>query len=147
MQNFCISTMPWSSLVEGDEQTDWPKSQTSMECWHTWAPYFWVFVINTRAYHLGQYSLHLLIQEVHGRGQSLVQSRLFEWAAQHYFSALPIREMHLPPPSTTTDNIRFLWIRFHSWYLWIECNQTVTTQHSRRLMMSLLGKKTDFAKS
>ena len=22
---------PWSSLVEGDEQTDWPKSQTGME--------------------------------------------------------------------------------------------------------------------
>ena len=25
---------PWSSLVEGDEQMDWPKSQTSMECCH-----------------------------------------------------------------------------------------------------------------
>ena len=27
---------PWSSIVEGDEQIDWPKSQTSMEFYRAW---------------------------------------------------------------------------------------------------------------
>ena len=29
-----LGTRSWSSIVEGDEQMDWPKSQTSMECCH-----------------------------------------------------------------------------------------------------------------
>ena len=50
----------WCSLVEGDEQMDWPKSQTSIKCCHACATYFFVFGINTTAYHLGPNSLHLL---------------------------------------------------------------------------------------
>ena len=52
-----LNTLPRSSLVEGDEQMDRPKCQTSMELCHN----FWVFDISTTAYHLGQYSLHLLL--------------------------------------------------------------------------------------
>ena len=52
----------WSSLVEGDEQADRPQSQTSMECCRACvAAYFWGVVINTTAYHLGRYSIHLLL--------------------------------------------------------------------------------------
>ena len=28
--------MPWSSLVEGDEQLDWPNSQKTMELCHAY---------------------------------------------------------------------------------------------------------------
>ena len=50
----------WISLVEGDEQLDRPKSQTSMEiCMHMLHNFFG-FVLNTAAYHFGQYILHLL---------------------------------------------------------------------------------------
>ena len=41
--------LPWSSLEEGDEQLDRPNSQTCIEYCHT------------TAYHLGRWSLHLLI--------------------------------------------------------------------------------------
>ena len=33
----------WCSLVEGDEQMDWPKSQTSIKCCHACATYFFCF--------------------------------------------------------------------------------------------------------
>ena len=33
----------WGSLVEGDEQLDWPNSQTTMELWHACvSSMFWV---------------------------------------------------------------------------------------------------------
>ena len=52
---------PQSSLVEGNEQTDWPNSQ------HEWnvdmhVQQFFIFFINTTAYHLGRYRLHLLLK-------------------------------------------------------------------------------------
>ena len=55
------SASAWNSLVEGDEQPDWPNSQSSMECCHACATYFLGFVKNTTAYHLGRYSLQLLL--------------------------------------------------------------------------------------
>ena len=51
----------WSSLVEGDEQLDRPNSQTCMECCHACAVSFLGFAINTTAYHLCQFNLHLLL--------------------------------------------------------------------------------------
>ena len=50
---------PWSSLLEGDEQLDWPNSQTTMECSMHVLHKFWGVNINTTAFCLGQYSLHL----------------------------------------------------------------------------------------
>ena len=32
--------LPWSSLAEGDEQLDWPKSQTIIELYHVCVAYF-----------------------------------------------------------------------------------------------------------
>ena len=50
--------LPMGSLVVGDEQTDQPKSLTSLECCHACAAYFlWGVIMNTTAYHLGRYSL------------------------------------------------------------------------------------------
>ena len=47
----------WRSLAERDDQPDWPNSQTCMDLQHN----FLEFDINTIAYHLGRYSLHLLL--------------------------------------------------------------------------------------
>ena len=33
---------PWNSLLEGDEQTDQPKSQSSEECFHACGVFFLV---------------------------------------------------------------------------------------------------------
>ena len=46
---------------EGDEQLDRPDNQTCMESCHVCAANFFRFFINTTAYHLGRYSLHLLL--------------------------------------------------------------------------------------
>ena len=51
----------WSSLVERDEQVDQHNSQTWMVYCHAClAVYFFRFVKNTTAYHLGRYRHHLL---------------------------------------------------------------------------------------
>ena len=55
------SQKAWRPLVEGDEQPDWPNSQTSMKWCHPCAAYFLGVCQNTTAYHLGRYSLHLLL--------------------------------------------------------------------------------------
>ena len=55
------SCLPWSSLVEADEQLDRSNSQTWMEWCHACAAYFFRFAINATAYHLGRYSIHLLL--------------------------------------------------------------------------------------
>ena len=48
-------------MLEGDEQLDRPKCEACMECCHACAAlYFWS-VTNATAYHLGRYSLHLLV--------------------------------------------------------------------------------------
>ena len=52
---------PWSSLVEGDKQLDWPNSQTTMELWHAFLHNYFGFDINTTAFCLGRSSLHLLL--------------------------------------------------------------------------------------
>ena len=44
----------WISVVEVGEQLDQPISQTCMECCNA-------FVTNTAAYHMGRYSLRLLL--------------------------------------------------------------------------------------
>ena len=45
----CFNAWPWSSLLDGVEQPDWPNSQTWMECSHLCAPWY---VVNTTAYNL-----------------------------------------------------------------------------------------------
>jgi len=70
------SDRPWSSLVEGDEQLDRPNSQT----WWNDAKHrlhiFGGFHLNTTAYHLGRYSIHL-----HGSPQQ----SFFTFPSQTYF--------------------------------------------------------------
>ena len=39
---------PWSSLVEGDEQADWPNSQTCMESCHASAAKFILGLLQTQ---------------------------------------------------------------------------------------------------
>ena len=56
-----LKVKPWSSLVEGDEQLDRPNSQTCMEWYSVCIAYFFWICHNTTTYHLGQYSLHLLL--------------------------------------------------------------------------------------
>ena len=50
----------WSYLVEGDEQLDWPNSQTTLEFWHVLHNFFG-YVQNTTAFCLARSSLHLLL--------------------------------------------------------------------------------------
>ena len=71
LQLFCLdyffrfrpseSAYAWSSLVEGDEQLNWPNSQITLELCHACAANFLGFNINTTAYCLGRCSLHLLL--------------------------------------------------------------------------------------
>ena len=57
-----LRTYLWNSLLEWDEQSDRPNSQTSMEwCHMIMLNYFLGFFKNTTAYHLDRYSLHLLL--------------------------------------------------------------------------------------
>ena len=51
----------WSSFVEGDEQPTQLNSQSCIESCNACAALFFEFVVNTTAYHLGRYSLHLLL--------------------------------------------------------------------------------------
>ena len=55
-----------SSLVEGDEQPDKPKSQTSMECFNACAAYLLGFVLNTRYYHKAQLQPSSSTEVLHG---------------------------------------------------------------------------------
>ena len=58
-----LFAFPWSSLVEGDEQTE--NSPNVKQEWNVAIHVLQIFlgggVINTTAYHLGLYSLHLLL--------------------------------------------------------------------------------------
>ena len=54
------SSYPWSSLVEGDDQPDWPNRQTCMECM-CWL----IFLVYTTPYHWDNMSLHLLPPKRH----------------------------------------------------------------------------------
>ena len=54
------------SLVEGDEQLDRPNIRACIELCQTSAAYFFQLVVQTTAYHLCRYSLHLLLRKTSG---------------------------------------------------------------------------------
>ena len=87
---FRLAADSWRSWVEGDEQPDRPNSQTCMEWCHAWAVLYFGLFINTTAYHLVRYSLHLLL---------LLKSFMvtgFKPAAFRYFQILrPMRGSEL----------------------------------------------------
>ena len=50
-----------AKLILVKRALDWPKSQTCMEWCHACAALFWGVWLKNKPYHLGPYSLHLLL--------------------------------------------------------------------------------------
>ena len=68
-----LTTYPLSSLVEGDEQADGPKSQLNFAMLHVWQKVLLGVVINTTAFLLG---LHLLLLK------SSMDNHFKKWSAR-----------------------------------------------------------------